>query len=42
MNCRITAIGARTSSVMCTFVDDHALSRVALQHRPGEGSGAPS
>jgi hypothetical protein len=42
MNCRFAPIDARTSSVMRSLVNIQTLTGMALQHSPGEGSGAPS
>jgi hypothetical protein len=42
MNCRFAPIGARISSVMRSLVSIDTLTRVALHHCPGEGSGGSS
>jgi len=39
MNCRFAPIDARISSVMRSLVSHQALTCVALQHSPEEGSG---
>ena len=41
MNCRFTPIDER-NGVVGTLVHAHWLQRMALQHSPGEGPGAPS
>lgn len=38
MNCRFTPIDARTWSVMRSIVSINPLTRMTLQHCPGEGS----
>jgi hypothetical protein len=42
MNCRFATIDARTSSVMRLLINICTLTRMALQHCPGEGSGGSS
>ena len=42
MNCRFAPIDARTSSAMRSLISVDTLTRVALQHCPGEGSGGSS
>jgi hypothetical protein len=38
MNCRFTPIDARTEIVLRSLVSVISLTRMALQHCPGEGS----
>jgi len=42
MNCRFATIDTRISSVMRSLVNVYTLTRMALQHCPGEGSGGSS
>lgn len=42
MNCRFATIDARISSVTRSLVNVRTLTRMALQHCPGEGSGGSS
>ena len=42
MNCRFATIDARISSVMRSLVNVGTLTRTALQHCPGEGTGGSS